>query len=41
MSSCVHVDNKQKDIPNLDEGLTQELDGAILTAVKLYSINFT
>ena len=41
MSSSVHVDNKQKYILNLDEGLTQELDGAILTALKMYSINFT
>ena len=41
MSSSVHVDNKKKDILILGEGPTQGLDGATLTAEKLYSSNFT
>ena len=41
MSSCVHVDNKKKDILILGEGPTQGLDGTTLTAEKRYSINFT
>ena len=38
MSSSVHVDNKKKDILNLVERSTQQLD---VTADKKYSINFT
>ena len=41
MSSSVHVDNKKKDILILHKGPTQGLDGTILTAQKLYSLNFT
>ena len=41
MSSSVHVDYKKKDILILGKGPTQGLDGATLTAEKLYSINFT
>ena len=41
MSSSVHVDNKKKDILILGKGPTQGLDGTILTAEKLYSLNFT
>ena len=41
ISSSVHIDNKKKDILILREGPTQGLDGTILTAEKLYSINFT
>ena len=41
MSSSVHVDNKKKDILIFGDGPTQGLDGTILTAEKLYSINFT
>ena len=40
MSSSVHVDNKEKDILFLGKGLTQGLE-LILTAEKIYSINFT
>ena len=41
MGSSVHVDNKKKDILILGEGLTQVIDDTILTAEKMYSINFT
>ena len=41
MSSSIHVDNKKKDILIFGDGPTQGLDGTILTAEKLYSINFT
>ena len=41
MSSSVHVDKKKKDILILGEGPTQGLNGTILTAEKIYSINFT
>ena len=41
MSSSVQVDNKKKDILIIGKGPTQGLDGTILTAEKLYSINFT
>ena len=41
MSSSVHVDNKKKDILILGEDSTQGLDGAMLTAEKMHSINFT
>ena len=40
MSSSIHVDNKKKDILVLGTGLTQGLE-SILTAEKMYSINFT
>ena len=40
MSSSVHIDNKGKDILVLGKGLTQGLEST-LTAVKMYSINFT
>ena len=40
-SSSVHVDKKKKDILILGEGPTQGLNGTILTAEKIYSINFT
>ena len=41
LSSSRHVDNKEKDILILGEGLTQGLDDTTLTAEKKYSINFT
>ena len=41
MSSSVHVDDKKKDILDLDECPTQGLDGTTLTAENMYSINFT
>ena len=41
MSSSVQVDNKRKDILILGEDPKQELDDTILTAEKIYSINFT
>ena len=41
MSSSVQVDNKIKDILILGEDPKQELDDTILTAEKIYSINFT
>ena len=41
MSSYVHVDNKGKGILILDEGPTQELDDAALTAEAKYPINVT
>ena len=34
MSSSMHIDNKQKDIVILGEGLTQGLDDTTLTAKK-------
>ena len=34
MSSTMHIDNKQKDIVILGEGLTQGLDDTTLTAKK-------
>ena len=40
MSSSIHIDNKKKDILVLGKGPTQELEH-ILTAEKMYSINFT
>ena len=41
MNSFVHVDNKKKDILILGEGITHGLDGATLTAEKMYSVDFT
>ena len=41
MSSSVHVDNKGKDILVLSSGPTQGLGEYLLTAEKMYSINFT
>ena len=40
MSSSIHIDNKKKDISVLGRGPTQGLE-SILTAEKMYSINFT
>ena len=40
MNLSVHVDNKNKDILILDEGPTQRLDGATLTAEAICPINF-
>ena len=40
MSSSAHVENKEKDILILGKGPTQGLEH-ILTAEKMYSINFT
>ena len=40
MSSCIHIDNKRKDILILGKGPTQGLEST-LTAEKMYSINFT
>ena len=40
MSSSAHIDNKGKDILFLGNGPTQGLE-SILTAAKVYSINFT
>ena len=40
MSSSIHIDNKKKDILVLGRGPTQGLE-SILTAEKMYSINFT
>ena len=39
--SCVHVDNKWKDILILGKGVTQGLREYSLAAAKIYSINFT
>ena len=39
-SSSAHVDNKKKDILILGGGPTQELHGTIITAEKMYSVNF-
>ena len=41
MNSSVLIDNKNKDILILGEGLTQMLDGTTLTAEAKYPINFT
>ena len=41
MSSSVHVDNKGKDILILGFGATQGLGEHLLTAKKMYLINFT
>ena len=41
MQQFVCVDSQKKDILILGEGPTQVLDGAMLTAEKKYSINFT
>ena len=41
MSSSVHIDNKGKDILILGLDPTQELGENLLTAEKMYSINFT
>ena len=40
MSSSVHVDNKRKDILILEKGPTQGLGEPLLSAEKMYSINF-
>ena len=40
MSSCVSVDNKNKDILILNEGSTQGLDHTTLRAEAIYPINF-
>ena len=39
--SSVHINNKQKVILILGEGLTQELDDTKLTAEAIYPIHFT
>ena len=41
MSSSVHVNNKNKHVLILDEGITQGLDNTKRTSEKKYSINFT
>ena len=43
MSSSVHIDNKNKDILTLGEGVTQGLDNTTLdnTTFAIYPINFT
>ena len=41
MSSCVHIDNKNKDILFLGEGTTEGLDDVTLTAGAKHPINFT
>ena len=41
MSSSVHIDNENKDILILGEGLAQGLDATTLAAEAKYSINFT
>ena len=41
MSSSFHVDNKGKNILILAKGSTQELGEHLLTAEKIYSVNFT
>ena len=41
MSSTLHIDNKEKDILLLGDGLTQGLDGTTFTAEAKYSINLT
>ena len=41
MSLSVHIDNKNKDIKILGEGLTQGLDNTTLTAEAKQPINFT
>ena len=40
MSSSLHVDNKNKDILIVGQGLTEGLDNTSLTAEAEYSINF-
>ena len=41
MNSSVHVDNKDKHILALGEGLTQGLDDTTITTEAKYAINFT
>ena len=41
MNSCIHVDNKGKEILILGKGPTQGLGEHSLTAEKMYSINFS
>ena len=41
MSSCVHIDIKNKDLLYLVEGRSQGLDDTTLTAEAKYHINFT
>ena len=41
MSSSVHIDNKNKGIFILGEGLTQGLDDTTLTVETKYPTNFT
>ena len=41
MSSSLHIDNKGKNILILGKGPTQGLGENLLTAEKMYSINFT
>ena len=41
MNSAVHIDNKNKDILVLGEGLTQGLNNTTLTAETKYPIYFT
>ena len=40
MNSSIHIDNKGKDILILGKGPTRGLDEHLLTAEKMYSINF-
>ena len=40
MNSSVHVDNENKDILILREGLTQGLDDTTLTSEAIHPINF-
>ena len=40
MNSSIHIDNKGKDISILGKGPTQGLGEHLLTAEKMYSINF-
>ena len=41
MNSCIHVDNKGKEILILGKGPTQGLGEHSLTAEKMHSVNFT
>ena len=41
MNSSLHIDNKGKNILSFGKGPTQGLGGHLLTAEKMYSINFT
>ena len=41
MSSCVHIDNKEKDILIIGQGPIQGLDDAKFTEEAIYPINFT
>ena len=41
ISSSVHIDNRNKDILILGEGLTQRSDDTTLTAEAKYPVNFT